>query len=422
MVKKTIGVQNHSDGLGLSCCTNSLVEWLLLDKSQFNSISDFLQEICTRLVAENIPLWRMYCQIHTLHPQAVASSYTWQRDSDTIEVIFAPHGGFESSLHLDSPCAVIFDGASSIRRRLDISDPCLDFPILEDLHAQGATDYIAFPIKFSDGQLNLFSVTTDISGGFKTEELQQLIEILPILTLRLECMIMRVTALTLLDTYLGQHSGERVLNGLIKRGDGEDLYAVVWFCDLRDSTRLSSELGKEEFLAVLNDFFDCMGGAVVDHGGEILRFIGDAMLAIFPIGETTGSSPRKCCSTNIACCDAITAAKEARTRMGMLNLKRIRDKKTPLGFGIGLHIGDVIYGNIGIPQRLDFTVIGAAANTAARLESLTKVLGRTILVSEEFVQSSSGALGSGESFFSCGYQELRGIDGRHRVYALEDDS
>lgn len=415
MVKYTKGTKNQKEDTKISCCSNSLVQWLLFDSKQIKSISNLLKEVCIRLLREDIPLWRMYCQIQTLHPQAIATSYTWLQDTKTIKEIASPHGGFEKSLHLESPCAVIFDSATSLRRDLTGSNPQLDFPILKDLHAQHATDYIAFPIKFSDGQTNVFSVTTNHSEGFNNEHLGQIMEMLPVLALRLECMVLRRTAGTLLNTYLGHHSGERVLNGLIKRGDGEDLRAVIWYCDLRDSTRLSTQLDRKTFLATLNDFFDCMGGAVVNRGGEILSFIGDAMLAIFPIEGTNETSNRIHSPINTACENAIVAAKDAQTRVGLLNKKRIRDLKPPLEFGIALHIGDVIYGNIGISERLEFTVIGTAVNEVTRVESLCKILGKPILASEIFAANYENSL------VPCGYQELKGIDGRQQIYALDDN-
>ena len=293
-------------------------------------------------------------------------------------------------------------------------DAEIDFPVLEELRDAGATDYVALPLLFSDGQINATTIAADRAGGFTGHELGQMYETLPILARRFELHAMRHTARTLLDTYLGPQTGERVLKGLIKRGDGEDIHAVIWFCDLRGSTPLANSMSRREFLEVLNDFFDCMAGAVLDHGGEVLRFIGDAALAIFPTGTGEGGVDRVCCTPAEACGRAIEAARDAERRLEDLNRRRADDGKPPLGFGIGLHIGEVTYGNIGVPERLEFTVVGAAANETARLESLTKVLDRPILVSAEFKTCHADEL------ISLGRHEMRGIEGAREVFTLTD--
>ena len=397
-------------------CANPFVEWLLTEAWNITSTKDLVGGLCRRLVDEGMPLWRMFCLIRTLHPQVFGTSYTWRRDSGVVEEFSAPHGVLETALHLDSPCAAIFDGAAAIRRRLDIPDARLDFPILKDLHAEGATDYVAVPVPFSDGQINVVTLSADRPGGFSTEELGQIYEMLPVLARLLEVQATRRTAVALLDTYLGSHTGEQVLKGLIKRGDGEEIHAVIWFCDLRDSTRLADSMSRQAFLGILNDFFDCMAGAVLDHGGEVLRFIGDAALAIFPTGVASATLPgaptRKCCSTEQACHSALAAAQDAQARMEALNRARTERNEPSLGFGLALHMGDVTYGNIGVPERLEFTVIGSAANEAARLEGLCKTLGESILISAEFARCFSGDL------VSLGRHTLRGVGTAREIFTL----
>ena len=399
---------------GMPWCANPFVEWLLTEALIITSIPELLGGLCRRLVAEDIPLWRMYCLIRTLHPQVFGTSYTWRRDTDAIEEVSAPHGTLESTLHLESPCAAIFDGASAIRRRLDIARPRLDFPILEDLHAENATDYVAMPLPFSDGQVSVISFAADRPGGFSEQELERIHDTLPVLGLRIEVQAMRRTAGTLLNTYLGRHSGERVLNGLIKRGDGEDIHAVIWFCDLRDSTALADSMPREAFLGLLNAFFDCVAGAVLEHGGEVLRFMGDAVLAIFPTGQVSTTAHRECRGIESACRAALAAATVAQANLKALNAARARTEDPPLGFGLALHMGDVMYGNVGVPERLEFTVIGAAANEAARLEDMCKTLDRPILVSAEFARCFPGEL------VSLGKHNLRGISVPQEIHTLPD--
>jgi adenylate cyclase len=227
---------------------------------------------------------------------------------------------------------------------------------------------------------------------------------------------MRRTSVSLLDTYLGKITGERVLNGLIKRGDGDDIYAVIWFCDLRESTPLAETMSREDFLGLLNNFFDTTAGAVLDHGGEVLRFIGDAALAIFPITEQRCEGGGLECNAEIACRNALAAAQDARARIAELNNTREQRGRQPLKFGLALHLGDVTYGNIGAAERLEFTVIGAAANEAARIEALCKTLDESILISDQFVHTFPG------NYRSLGLHRLRGVSGSHEIFTLLDQT
>jgi len=395
-------------------CANPLVEWLLTQGWNISATSELIGGLCRHVVAEGIPLSRMYCLVRTLHPQVFATGYTWRRGSDNVEEISAPHSIVESALHLESPCASIFDGATTIRRRLDIPDPQLDFPILEDLLDEGATDFVSIPVRFSDGQINVISVTADRPGGFSTEDLRQIHEMLPVFGRLIEVQVVRRNAVALLDTYLGKHTGERVLDGLIKRGDGEDIHAVIWFCDLRDSTRLADSMSRNEFLSILNAFFDCMAGSVLDHGGEVLRFIGDAALAIFPTAAS--DAHRRVRGVEHACETALAAAEDAHQRIETLNHQRVQMGEPPLRFGLALHMGEVTYGNIGVPNRLEFTVIGAAANEAAKLQDLCKALDEPILISGAFARCFPGKL------ISLGHHSLRGVGAPQEVFTLPPDN
>ena len=227
---------------------------------------------------------------------------------------------------------------------------------------------------------------------------------------------MQASAKELLYTYLGKRTGERVLSGLVKRGDGEKIHAVIWYCDLRGSTSLAESMSLESFLGILNVFFDCMAGAVLDHGGEILRYIGDAALAIFPIGGTSKSLQEVCNPTEGACERALTAARDAYARIEALNRQRGNRGEPPLRFGLGLHVGEVMYGNIGVPGRLEFTVIGPAANEAARLEALCKKLDQSILISWEFPRCFP------DQMRSLGFHRLRGVSTPKEIFELLADN
>ena len=317
----------------------------------------------------------------------------------------------ESDAYLKSPYASIFEGAGGTRRRLGVPGLALDFPILEDLKAEGATDYVAMPMLFSDGKINAITFAGDRPGGFTTAELEMIYEAVPVFGRLMEVHALRLTARTILDTYLGRHSGERVLNGGIKHGDGEDIHAVIWFCDLRGSTRLADRLPRSTFLSLLNDFFDAMAGAVLDSGGEVLRYIGDAALAIFPVGATT-PTPERCALHVDACNRAMNAAQDAMGRLADANARRAEAGDPPIGYGIGLHLGDVMYGNIGVPERLEFSVIGAAANEAARIESMTKALHKPVLMSSDFARVVPNRL------VSLGVHVLRGVSEPQEIFTL----
>jgi adenylate cyclase len=386
---------------------NPLLGWLLHEAPGYGSARDLTGALAARMVAAGIALWRMTVLLRTLHPEVMGTSYRWWRKTWAVEEFRAPYSVLESPEYLNSPVRAIFEGAGGIRRRLQGPAPLLDFGILRDLHAEGATDYVAMRMPFSDGTINVLSLTSDRPGGFSTADLGHVYEIAGVLGRLYEAHAMRRTAADLLDTYLGRHAGERVLNGTIRRGAGEDIRAVIWFCDLRESTQLARASDRREFLATLNEYFDCMAGAVLRHDGHVLRFIGDAALAIFPIAGEGGRPAGE------ACARALAAAREAARSVAALNDARRGAGRPEIGFGIGLHVGEVTYGNIGTPSRLEFTVVGEAANYAARLEALCKDLAEPVVVSAEFARRAAGR------FRSLGRHALRGVDEPQALFAPE---
>lgn len=377
--------------------------WLLEAAWKAASARELLIGLAHCLLSSGVPIWRLQVLIRTLHPQLYATRYTWWRDTDEVDAFSAPHEILDSRKYRESPYLPILDGAGGVRRSMEGADPEFDFPVLRDLHARGGTDYVAVPLTFSDGQINIITLVSDRSGGFSTEELGQFYEILPLLSRLFEVHALRTTAITLLDTYLGKHSGKRVLEGSIRRGDSESIHAVIWFCDLRDSTSLTESLDRVDYLAMLNQFFDCMAGAVLDHGGEVLKFIGDAVLAIFPAADP--DSPE-------AARHAIAAARAAQQAVTQLNQQRTERGENAIGFGIGMHIGELMYGNIGTPGRLDFTVIGSAVNEASRIEGMCKTLDQNILLSAEFSRHCPSRL------VSLGRHPLRGVSTPQELFTL----
>ena len=382
---------------------SAYVDWLLRKGWDTQNPSDLTDQLGKMLVDSGVPLARLSVFLRTLHPLLIGSAYVWRADKQGINTFVLTHDTLKSPLFLDSPLAQIFNGAGGIRRRLEGDNPVLDFGILKELHAEGITDYAAMPMSFTDGQINILTLSSDRAGGFSMGDLGRVHEILPVLSRFYEVHAARGMADSLLQTYLGSNTGAKVLKGQIKRGDSEDLHAVIWFCDLRKSTTLADSMPVEDYLAILNRFFECMVRPVVDYGGEVLSFIGDAVLAVFPLSAADLDQQR-------ACDDAIAAAADAEERMKVFNEERAAEQLPPLNYGIGLHVGHLAYGNIGVPDRLQFTVIGRAANEAARIEDLTKELDRRVLISSAFADAYASDLESVGEF------ELRGVAQKQQLY------
>jgi class 3 adenylate cyclase/uncharacterized protein (DUF427 family) len=389
---------------------NRIAGWLLRDAWRIAATDELVGGFCRCLVHNGVPIARMTVIVPTLHPQVFASVFIWRADGGEVKTILEPHDILHQPKFADSPFAPIIRGAGGIRRRLEGNDVKLDFPVLRELHAEGATDYVAMPFRFSDGQINVMSMTSFAAGGFRTAHLGNVYEVLPTLGRLFEVHAQRRTAVTLLETYLGRHTGRRVLDGQIRHGDGERIHAVIWFCDLRNSTTLAGSMEHGAYLAQLNRFFHAMAGAVIENGGEVLNYIGDAVLAIFPIVESARQARSGGTGTPEACRRAIRAVRTAGQRIAAAN--DTRPDLPKMEYGIGLHLGDVTYGNIGIPERLQFTVIGSAANEASRIEGMTKQLGDAVLVSQAFARAYPGKL------LARGAHELKGVSARHELFAL----
>jgi adenylate cyclase len=381
---------------------NPIAAWMLRDAWKARSAAELARQFLACLRGIGCPVDRSTVIIPTLHPQIFAMVLVWRADQPDLRIIYEPHDILHQPRFADSPFAPIIRGAGGVRRRLQDADVKLDYPVVRDLHAEGATDYVAMPFRFSDGQINVISMTSFTPGGFGTSHLGQIYEVLPMLGRLFEVHALHRTATALLETYIGHDTGRRVLNGLIKRGDGENIDAVIWFCDLRGSSTLAETLPRDLFLEQLNRFFYCMAGAVLKKGGEVLKYIGDAVLAIFPTAD----------GVEAACRRALQAASLAGERVQAANAAH--PDRPPLRYGIGLHIGTVTYGNVGVPQRLDFTVIGAAANEASRIEGMTKDLSRNLLASSAFAAHVPDRL------VSLGRFRLRGLEGEHELFGTPE--
>jgi adenylate cyclase len=379
----------------------SIVDWLDEGAQPAQRPQDVLQQLCHRLLEQGIPLYRVAVFVRTLHPNVAGRGFIWYEPRNMVEITSAPIGIQDTEQYLKSPIRVVYTQHIEIRRRIEGHEGPLDFPILEELRAEGATDFVAMPVRFLNGEVHASSFVTRRPGGFTDAEIQALRRIMPPFSRVAEIYSWRRTAQNILDAYLGEQTGEKVLAGHIRRGDGEDIHAVIWFCDLRDSTPLADSMSRGDFLRLLNEFFECVLGPVLENKGEVLRFIGDAALAIFPVprGELHDRAE--------ASRRAVQAAQAAIERMAALNAKR----EQPLRFGIGLHLGHVMYGNIGTPTRIEFTVVGAAANEAARIEGLCKTLEVQLLFSEPVARHVAGCT-------SLGHHRLRGVGEPIELFTL----
>jgi adenylate cyclase len=382
-----------------------VVDWLLGEGRMIRRPENLVRELCDRVRAQGMPLDRVGFFFWTLHPQYGGVAMFW--DGHLVQVVRGERDVVDSPEYLHSPIARIMAGERVIRRRLEEPDCPVDFPVLEELRAEGVTDYVMVEVVYGSGRRNAVSLATRRPGGFGSHDIAEVQRLLHPFALVMETYTLRELGRNLLDTYLGRVSGARVLDGQIRRGDGEEIDAVIWFSDLRDSTALSARLGGRAFLELLNEYFECSAGAVLAHRGEVLRFIGDASLAVFPLAADADEGARR-----VACERAVAAAQEARRRARDANARRTGVGLSGFAFGIGLHLGRVLYGNIGTEQRLEFSVIGAAANETARIETLSKLTGRDVVLSSE-VRAALGA-----AWPSLGKFELAGVGHPIEVYAL----
>ncbi len=370
----------------------SFTAWYVHEAPRIRSPRELVRQTCERFVAHGVPLLRFSAFLLMLHPDHFGVAHRWYRDGAEIKTAWGSYAIWNTAVIKDSPIAVILEGAAAVRRRLAGEHAQIDFPVLKEYVAEGATDYVVMHLPFSDEGRHSIAFATDRPGGFNPAELAFVDAMLPHMARQSELLTLRYLTTTLLDTYVGRKAGERVLTGQIRRGSGETIRAVIWFSDLRGFTSLSDRLPRDALLQLLNGYFDCVGASIEAAGGEILKFIGDAVLAIFPLGVRY--------DLGVTVRAAMRAAERARG--GLAELRKLPGG-AELDFGVALHVGDVMYGNIGTSQRLDFTVIGPAVNLTARLESLAGSLGEPILVSAEIAK----VLGNGVE--SIGRHTLKGM-------------
>src|SRR5438270_9126399 len=383
------------------CEIKEVADWLIDGARSAPQPAQVLAELSERLVACGIPLWRVAVFVRTLHPQVMGRRFIWWPGTE-VEVSEAPFELLESADFLDNPIAQVYATGRALRRKLADPDCAVDFPVLLELRSEGITDYLAFPLVFTDGAIHALTCTTRQRDGFTDAQIAGIEAIITPLPRHAEIRALRRMGSTLLDTYVGHDAGERILAGHIRRGDIEEIHAAIWLSDMRGFTALADSLPPPVMIDLLNRYFDCQVPVILEHGAEVLKFMGDGLLAIFTIaGNETEVAER-----------ALAAARRAQA-----NVATLSDAAMPgLRFGLALHVGDVLYGNIGSANRLDFTCIGPAVNCAARIEKLTSQLGRAILASGEFARHCAG------EFTPWGEVRLAGFSAPQLLFGLEDSA
>ena len=381
---------------------SAVVSWMLRE-GRFNTrMREFGRELCQRIVAAGIPIVRSFCCVGTLHPQIAASAYIWKRGESLSTRIPGEYGLETRADFAQSPLMAARQTRQVVRRRLDDS-ASFNCSAVAEFRGESGTDYVALPMVFSNGEVNVISFLTDRPSGFSENDISSLEEIAQALGILVELQSARRIAKTLLDTYVGTRTGARVLSGSIRRGTGETIRAVIWINDLRQFTAASENLERDELIALLNDYFEIVARAVLAEHGEVLKFIGDGMLAVFELQPDEKPASR--------CAAALQAARTA--VVGVVRCNRIRrsEGRPEIRFGIALHRGEVYYGNIGAPERLDFTVIGPAVNHTSRIEKLGSELGRIVVTSATFAESAP------EPLERVGAYNLRGIAETQEIFA-----
>jgi adenylate cyclase len=396
--------------------------WAVGQGLRGTAAAELFDGLCERLVIAGVPLWRAFAGMRTLHPQWGGYGYTWWRDLNAVQPEQFERGNEYERGVLNSPFTYLTREAETsgragdpwrhLRRRLVGSEAQLDFDILERFAAAGATDYFAEVVRFgangdpSRGVGVGYSFATDWAEGFQDDDLLLLKAVLPAVSLAMMSHSGHTIASGLLAAYLGSDAGQRVHAGAVERGSVESMHAVLWYADIRGFTAIADSMPGADVIQLLDEVFEALAAPLRPCGGQVLKFIGDGMLAIFPFENATRAR---------TCRRALDAAAEAVCAVDRLNAARREASKPTVAVDLALHLGEVQYGNIGAVDRLDFTVIGPAVNEVARIEALCEALGCQVLVSAEL----AAAVGANCRLVPLGCHALRGVREMQEIYGLD---
>lgn len=400
----------------------TLDQWLIAAGLDGLAVDQLIDGFATRLNAEGIAVARAYLAIATLHPLVRARGSTWIAGDGVIETAEMPHRDIGDAPQgwRDSPFRYMLENnVFELRRHLSGAEARLDFPVLKEFAESGYTDWVSLAYSFgwdlqnsdlenSDVGVGMISsFATARPEGFAAGELGRLRGLVPLLALAVKAATLAQIARDVTASYIGGDAATRVLAGEIRRGAAKKVDAVILCADLRGFTAMADRLSIEPLVATLNAYFDCLGPAIASRGGEVLKFLGDGLLANFHL--QAGDDPWPVCAA------ALDAAEEALACVAALNGERQAAGLPALELDISLHRGLVMYGNVGTGTRLDFTLIGPAVNEAARLENLCSVLHRNLLASSSFAAAAGPAA---QRLVALGSHTLRGVAQPLEVFGL----
>lgn len=399
--------------------TNDDVEqiagWLVARGLAGANETALLHGFCERCRAAGLPLTRAMTLVDTLHPVYEGRAFRWRNDGANEDAVleYGPSDQGEAATNWQNSTFyhLVTTGETELRRRIGFGDPT-DFVLLQDLRQQGHTDYIAL-VHSLDGEDLIggmdcvySSWTTDHPDGFSDAGVAALRRMVPTLALAVKCASLARIAGTLVEVYLGRDAGQRVLSGRISRGVAERINAVLWYSDLRGYTAITDSAPPDEIIPLLNDYADAVITAVHQAGGEVLKLIGDGVLAIF-----RAATPAD------ACRRALQAEAGLRQRQLHLNARRAADGRPVTSVYLGLHIGDVLYGNIGSDDRLDFTVVGPAVNETNRIAAMCRSVDRAVVLSSDFM--AAAPLPERATLVSVGRYALRGVGRAQELFTID---
>ena len=391
-----------------------VIEWIAAAGLSGRRELELLEGFCEQASAAGLPLGRAVIGVDTLHPVLEGRVFEWRRDAagPTESAYGRLDPEHSEDKWLQSPFHHLYEtGRTTFRCRLGNAQ--LEFSVLEELRQRGMTDYVAMVNRFgADGAIGLMDCTysswaTDHAGGFSDADLGALELLVPCLALAIKGASTARIAETLVETYLGRDAGHRVLRGHIERGVAEQISAVLWFSDLQGFTRITDTAPPAEIIPLLNDYADAIVSALHGHGGEVLKFMGDGILAIFDTAVARD-----------ACRHALDAAADAIGRVAALNRRRAAASMPVTRFYLGLHVGEVFYGNVGSVDRLEFTVVGPAVNETSRIAAMCRALDQDVLLSSAFAEAAGP---SARRLVSVGRYALRGVQRPQELYTLDPE-
>jgi adenylate cyclase len=391
-----------------------LATWLAKAGLEGRSETALVEGFCNRAVAGGLPLARTIAFVDTLHPIHEGRAFRWERDKP--EATLTEYGrtteGGEAAERWRASVffSMLSSGDSVLRRRIP-ADGELEFPAFAELREAKISDYVAVINRFAEdgaiGEMDCIysSWMTDRPEGFTDDEIGALKRLTPFLALAIKSASLARIAETLVETYLGRDAGRRVLRGRIERGVTDRIETVLWFSDLRNYTRISETSAPEEIIPLLNDYAEAVVSSIHENSGDVLKLIGDGVLAIFPAEERSR-----------ACAAALDAARAAQEAVAALNARRFEKSLPSTEMYLGLHLGEVFYGNIGSKERLDFTVVGPAVNEVSRIAAMCRSVDQPILISSAFAESCAEQR---HAFASVGRFALRGVGRPQELFTLD---